>query len=67
MILLLIGECIGGALIWTDLIAMACEVGFAVPILVDVSPIVIEKPELKDLTGIFVHPVLSELLCMPLV
>ncbi len=30
---------------------IACEVGFAVPILVDVSPIVVEKPELKELVG----------------
>ena len=30
---------------------IACEVGFAPPVLVDVSPITIDKPELKQLIG----------------
>ena len=30
---------------------IACEVGFAPPVLVDVSPIKIEKLELREITG----------------
>lgn len=49
------GECIGGALVWSDLIKIAIEIGFAVPVLVDVAPIVMEKQELKELIGIYMY------------
>ena len=45
------GECISGALAWQELMELSCQVGFAPPILVDVAPIAIEDPKLKEVVG----------------
>lgn len=46
-----IGECIAGALEWKELMEIAVSAGFAPPVLVDVSPVSVNNPELKELLG----------------
>ncbi|XP_077979574.1 arsenite methyltransferase-like [Glandiceps talaboti] len=45
------GECISGALYWDDLVAIADQVGFTKPRLVDVTPINIANKKLEEAVG----------------
>ncbi|XP_038614552.1 arsenite methyltransferase [Tachyglossus aculeatus] len=45
------GECIGGALFWKDLFAIAQEIGFCPPRLVSAFPVAIQNKELEKVVG----------------
>lgn len=45
------GECISGALEWKELMKLSTEIGFAPPVLVGVTPVTIDTPELKEVVG----------------
>jgi SAM-dependent methyltransferase len=47
----LVGECLGGALYWTDFLRLARQQGFADPRLVEDRPLSITDPELAARTG----------------
>lgn len=48
---LLVGECLAGALQWTDMVQLATEIGFAPPILVKSVVFTNDSDEIKRLLG----------------
>ena len=48
------GEGISGALQWEEFLKLAHDVGFSPPMLVTVSPLMVEDPELRKIVGVCV-------------
>lgn len=51
MLMLSLGECLGGALWWEDLVRLAQEVGFSPPRLVTANVITVDNMELEAILG----------------
>jgi len=58
------GECLSGALVWTELMRLAVDIGFAPPILVNSTPIDISNDSVTQSLGKQLIKGRTSLLCL---